>query len=200
MSQLRFRIPALVDTTPEEWFHFWAAKYPSDEEYDFLIARHKLFSTEDFVQLAKWKDGVRTEKQWKPNIASVAYLIWMQVAEELPKCPNEAHIRAFLNDWSGRMYTDVFATKQVKKRFGLSRATTLLHFLSGGAFPIADSRVRIAFARLAGSSVPDDTVDWYLEELCPLFEKMSALCKAGNPRALDKALFCFGGSNLSAWD
>jgi hypothetical protein len=29
----------------------------------------------------------------------------------------------------------VFSTKRVNKRFGLSRASALLHFLSGGEFP-----------------------------------------------------------------
>ena len=60
-----------------------------------LIDKHKLLSAEDFRRIGKWKDDATTENQWKPNVASVAYLIWEQAAEELPKCPDENGIAVF---------------------------------------------------------------------------------------------------------
>jgi hypothetical protein len=109
--------------------------------------------------IGKWKDGAKTERQWKLNVASVAYRIWMEAAQELPKCPEGSAMAAFLDDWSGRTYTDVFEKKgPVEKHFGLARATTLLHFVSGGRFPIFDSRVRTAIARLRDDHVPPNTV------------------------------------------
>ena len=41
----------------------------------------------------------------------------------------------------------------VKKRFGVPRATTLLHFVSGGRFPIIDSRVRRAIVKLLATTM-----------------------------------------------
>jgi len=65
----------------------------------------------------------------------------MKAAQELPKCPDGSDVADFLDNWSGRTYTDVFEKKgPVEKHFGLARATTLLHFVSGGRFPICDSR------------------------------------------------------------
>lgn len=165
MSRFRFLILDVRDGAPQEWLRVWAARYEGydEKEYADLIAKHKALSAEDFVRIGKWKDGVTTELQWRPNVASVAYLIWMQAAQELPKCPDESAVAAFLDDWSGRTYTDVFEKKgAVEKRFGLARATTLLHFVSGGRSPIFDSRVRTAIARLRDDHLPPNTVRWYL--------------------------------------
>jgi hypothetical protein len=81
----------------------------------------------------------------------------------------------------------------VKKRFGVPRATTLLHFVSGGRFPIIDSRVRRAIARLCDDHVPPNTVRWYLDSFRPLFSELAALCKTeDDSRILDKALTSYG--------
>ncbi len=114
----------------------------------------------------------------------------MQTASELPKCPEESRVADFLDDWSDREYTD-----PVKKRFGLARTTTLLHFISGGRFPIFDSRVRRAMARLLNSRVPN-TVSWYLDSYCPLFSEIAALCGTKDLRMVDKALFAYGDRTL----
>jgi hypothetical protein len=125
----------------------------------------------------------------------VAYTIWRQAAKDLPVCPDESHVAGFLADWSERKYMDHFKSGIVQKRFGLSRATTLLHFLSGGRFPIFDSRVRKAMTRLLGSRVPN-TVHWYLDSFCPLVLEIAALCGTEDLRMVDKALFSYGGRSL----
>lgn len=120
----------------------------------------------------------------------------MQAARELPKCPEQKNLETFLDDWSGRTYTDIFDKKSVEKRFGLSRSSTLLHFLSGGRFPIYDSRVRTAIARLCTRSLPPNSVRWYLDSFLPLFSRLATACDTTNDlRALDKALFAYGSSN-----
>ncbi len=197
VNRFSFRSWEGKSTTAQQWLHTWAERYPSDDyaEYDSIVAKHKSFSADDFVRIGKWKDGVTTESRWKANVASVAYSIWMMAASELPKCPRQSEVAAFLGDWSTRRYTDTFATKRVTKRFGLSRATTLLHFLSGGRYPIFDSRVRKAMTRLLNSPVAN-TVDWYLQSYCPLVSEIAAICCAQDLRTIDKALFSYGARTL----
>ncbi len=197
MSRFRFRSSDGSDIAPEEWLRVWAARYPSDDyaEYCELITKHKSLSAADFELMGKWKDSAKTEGKWKPNVASVAYRIWMQTASELPTRPGENAVANFLGDWSDRNYTDVYKGKPTVKRFGLSRASTLLHFLSGGHFPIFDSRVRRAITRLLSSPVPN-TVRWYLDSYCPLFLEVAALCGTEDLRKLDMALFSYGGRIL----
>ena len=91
MSQFRFQVLEMRYSTPQEWLSWWAKRYDYktdyDPEYRALIEKHKSFSAEDFRRIGKWKDGATTEVQWKPNVASVAYLIWERAAKKLPKCP-----------------------------------------------------------------------------------------------------------------
>lgn len=194
MSRFRFRSSNGTDIAPHEWLLLWANRFPSNDYpgHDELIAKHKSLSSEDFVRIGKWKDGVKTEGKWRANVASVAYPIWMQAASEAPKCPEGSELATFLNDWFNRKYTDNFANGPVRKRFGLSRATTLLHFVSGGRFPIFDSRVRRAMTRLLGSPV-SNSVRWYLDSYCPLFSEVAAVCGTEDLRMVDMALFSYGG-------
>jgi len=197
MSRFRFRSSDGRDIAPEEWLRMWADQYPSTDYagYCELIAKHKSLSAADFVQIGKWKDGAKTEGKWKANVASVAYRIWMMAASELPKCPEESRVADFLDDWSDRKYTDEYAIGSVEKRFGLSRTTTLLHFISGGRFPIFDSKVRRAMTRLLNSRVLN-TVRWYLDSYCPLFSEIAALCGTEDLRMVDMALFSYGDGTL----
>jgi hypothetical protein len=197
MRQFRFQVLEMKDTSSQEWLRVWSARYSGYDEkvYADLIAKHKSFSAEDFERIGKWKDGVTRERQWKQNVASVAYLIWKQAAKELPKCPGDSDLAAFLDDWSGRRYTDVFPNKSVEKRFGLSRATTLLHFVSGGRYPIFDSRVKTAVARLLKSQQLPGTVSTYLHSVLPIFKELADCCGCDTMddlRTLDKALFSYG--------
>src|SRR5579859_2906550 len=124
MSPFKFQILDVRESTPQEWLREWAARYPSkdypESEYSELIANYESLSAEDFVRIGKWKDGVKTKGKWKANVASVAYGIWMLATQELPKCPEESEVEAFLDDWSRRTYTDVFPNKSVEKHFGLA--------------------------------------------------------------------------------
>jgi hypothetical protein len=195
MCQFRFQVLEMKDTSPQEWLRAWSARYDGDaeEEYRKLIAEHKSFSAEHFIRIGKWADGVWTENQWKPNVTMVAYCIWMQAAKELPKCPEENGVKDFLNDWSGRPYTDLFPIKEVEKHFGLTRVTKLLHFLSGGRYPIFDSRVRTAVARLLNSQALPYTVEYYSDSFLPLFKGLADCCETtDDPGKLDRALFTYG--------
>jgi uncharacterized protein (DUF433 family) len=199
MGQLQFRILGVRDSTAREWLRVWAGLYEADDdkEYSDLIstARRRSLSAEDYIRIGKWKDNAKAEVKWKPNVASVAYLVWKQAAEELPKCPTDNEVEAFLNDWANRTYTDKFPNGSVKKKpFGLSRATTLLHFVSGGRFPIFDSRVRTAIARLYDSPAQND-IHGYLKIFCKRFSELADLCETKDDlRRLDKALFSYGKS------
>ena len=197
MSRLSFRSSDGRDIAPQEWLPMWAGLYPRkyDPEHDSLITKYESLSAADFERIGRWKDGAKTEGKWKPNVASVAYQIWMQAASELPACPDESRVADFLQNWSERKYTDKYGSRAVQKRFGLSRATTLLYFISGGRFPIFDSRVRRAMTRLLNSSVRNN-VRWYVDSYCPLFSEIATLCGAEDARAVDKALFSFGGRSL----
>ena len=197
MSRFKFRSPDGSDIAPKEWLRVWAQRYPSNSYpgYAELIARHKSFSAADFEQIGKWKDAAQTASKWKPNVASVAYPIWMQAVRELPKCPEDCAVTGFLLDWSTRKYNDEYTKGQKQKTFGLSRTTALLHFLSGGHFPIFDSRVRKAMSRLLNSSVPN-TVHWYLDSYCPFFLEVAAECGTEDLRMVDMALFSYGERKL----
>jgi hypothetical protein len=197
MSKFRFRSVDGSDIAPQQWLPMWAARFPESKYpgYAELIARQKPLSGEDFKHIGKWKDGVKTDRKWRANVAAVAFPIWMQAASELPKCPAESEVAQFLNDWSERKYTDQYANGLNEKRFGVARATTLLHFLSGGDFPICDSRVKRAMSRLRNASV-SRTVGWYLDSYCPFFLQVAAMCATTDLRNVDKALFSYGGRIL----
>jgi len=194
MSQFTFQVLEMRDSTPQEWLRCWVERYKSDDDTicSVLLEKHKSFSAEDFRRIGKWKDGVTTESQWKPNVAKVAYLIWERAAEKLPKCPEENETATFLEDWSNQAYTDQFKNGPRKKHFGLSRATTLLHFVSGGHYPIFDSRVKTAFARLLGRPELLGTVNSYLDSYVPLITELADRCGTDDLRRLGNALFSYG--------
>jgi hypothetical protein len=182
--------------TPPAWLRIWAAQYPGEKydlEHDRLVALTQK-EPADFESIGKWKDAASTAAKWKANVASVAYVVWMAAASERPTCPTDEKIADFLLDWSSRAYEDRFSTRTVIKRFGLSRATTLLYFLSNGRFPIFDSRVRRATARLTGRPV-SNTVQGYVDSYIPLFARIAASCGAEDLRTVDQALFSYGGKD-----
>jgi hypothetical protein len=198
MAELNFRKLALVGVPAPEWLQIWSARYTGydDETYFDLVklAQRNALTTEDYVRMGKWKDGVGEDQpgKWRPNVASVAYEIWIEISRNEPKWLEGGEIE-FLDYWSERTYTDTYPSSSVNKRFGLSRATTLLHFVSGGRYPIFDSNVRKALIRL-GHSRPKESVVYYLETYVPLFQQILDLCQSTDARNLDKALFSYGAS------
>lgn len=199
MANLRFRDVNGRDIDGASWLQVWSRRYPEGDYsgYEELISKHVQFSAGDIERVGRWKDAAKTDAKWKLNTASVAYSVWMSAARELPSCPrDEEGVVEFLDNWSNRSYVDQFQTKEVTKRFGLSRASTLLHFLSGGRFPIFDSRVRKALTRLLGTNVPN-SVDWYMQSYCPLVTQVANACGTTDLRTVDKALFSYGDKKLS---
>jgi hypothetical protein len=199
MSKFRFQVLEMRDSTPAEWLSRWAKRYEDttgyDPDYNELIKKSESFTAEDFRRIGKWKDGVTAEGRWKPNVASVAYLIWERMAIELPECPTESGVEAFLKDWANRQYEDLTKNGARKKHFGVSRASTLLHFVSAGRYPIFDSRVRKAISRLLGRPELWDTVSVYMTTFLPIFNELGEYCGCKNTndlRTLDKALFAYG--------
>lgn len=184
----------LKPASSEEWLRFWSAKsqWLDDREHADLMAKHRVFAASDFERIGKWKDSVRSPGQWKPNVAMVAYPAWMKLAHDRPALPASERAGEFLDYWSGWKYTDIYPSRTVTKVFGLSRATTVLHFLSGGSYPIFDSRVRDAMGWLCDRTIRDDVFS-YLNYCCPYFKELAVLCKTeNNLRILDQALFQYG--------
>jgi len=165
-------------------------------------------SSHDLQILGAWKDGALQEskenefdpnnvsfnRKWSPGAASVAYQTWKEAARELGEKMTgnfPADAAEFLKHWSERQ--GLCGTRT--KCFGLSRATTLLHFVSGGRYPIFDSRVRRAVKKLTGVSTING-VEWYMKEFCTLFRELERQCEStSDPRPVDKALFAYGGKD-----
>lgn len=199
---------------PPVWLQKWAELFLSSEErreddrvYESLVRRGQL-SGEDFEQIGRWKEGcipkIGTEHgRWKP-LTSAAFDVWMQAKESPPEVPESDKItedfaHKFLSDWQERkFFKPVKGGKIQDTRFGLSRATTLLHFISGGRFPIYDSFVWYALRRM-GTPLPWQmtvNVDAYLKTFYPLFYSIASRCGLSSSpedlRRLDNALRCYG--------
>jgi len=177
------------------WLREWGDDFPKEKypPLDHFLREPASLTPEDFEYLGRWKDGaLKGEKKWKPNVASVAFPIWMQAAHELPGTRIEhLEVPGFLAEWSAKTYADEFSSRTVQKRFGLARATTILHLLSRGTYPIFDSRVRRAFRRLTGAKAYD-RVDWYLGSYLPFFSQLISECRTDDKKAVDNALFMYG--------
>ena len=205
MGQFKFQVLEMKCSTPQEWLRRWSKRYDEEEskkyveEYKYLIAHYKSYCADDFRRIGKWKDSVTTMDRWKQDVASVAYLIWEHSAATLPTCPDDAGTAAFLDQWANLTYTDTFKAGPRKKRFGLSRATTLLHFLSGGLYPIFDSRVKTGLARLCGGRELEDDVSTYLTSCVPLVRQLARQCGTDDIRLIDKALFSYGAMDKRAF-
>lgn len=168
-------------------------KYPA---LDHLLSRCDRLTAADFQWVGRWKDGALNNDKWRRNIAMVAFPIWMQAADELPGTQvANLHVPSFLEDWSNKTYRDEYVNRAVEKRFGLSRASTLLHVLSGGKYPIFDSRVRRAFRRLTGESA-QNSGSWYLDSYIFFFSQLMVACDTKEATLVDRALFSYGAKDL----
>jgi hypothetical protein len=180
------------------WIDEWEREYPSnqyDEKYyGVLIEKAGSLSSADFIIMGRWKDDAWTEGRWRPNVASVAFPAWIAASAELPGFViDRSTLERFLTSWADRLYPDTASRSADRmKRFGLSRTTTMAHFISAGMFPICDKRVRTAIKRLCSIRTPDE-IGWYLQSYIPIFEELRMLCRVSG-RKLDKALFAYGGN------
>ncbi len=196
MNRFKFLYPEWREVEPRAWLDHWAGLYDGgdNDEYSALIGKQGKLSSEDFEQVGRWKEGLKPNNgSWKSGTPK-AYDIWMQAKADPPECPEQSGLAAFLDRWSERRFV---AGKKgdlvLNYRFGLSRATTLLHFTSGGLYPILDSRVATAMNRL-GSPV-EETIDGYLNSFCPVVSELAAVCGVSGIqglRKLDNALFKYG--------
>lgn len=206
-----FTYPVWQKLEPSLWLKFWASLYESNDSrkednrvYKDVIDKDGKLSAEDFETVGRWKEGCLAENHgsWKPNTPA-AYEVWMQAKSERPTCPTDTSISTFLTNWSERKFiagVDKEDGQALEKRFGLSRSTTLLHFISVARFPIFDSRVGAAIKRLGVSPPAEPTADWYMNTFCPLFKDIASLCGVSDKkgfRLLDNALFCYGGTAIS---
>lgn len=193
---IEFRLPNRITGTATEWLRQWSAQYPatySEHDYQNFIKSGGKLTAGQFLAIGRWKDRATSSNKWRPNVPSVAVAVWKRSAHELlgPKF-DEKNAETFLAQWSEKKFGGKFKNGQrYEKRFGLSRATTLLHFITSGSFPIFDSRVRRAVTRL-GFPI-SNTVDAYLKSYVKSFRRIALECGTRDFRAVDKALFCFGG-------
>jgi hypothetical protein len=198
-----FRSKSGQDLSAREWLTEWEHEYPSErfpeDDYEHLIQNGKSLSEADFIRMGKWKDNAWTDAKWSPNAASVAFLIWQEAAREIPgQNPDSQSAQTFLEVWSERQYPDPSSrSKSGNKRFGVSRSTTLLHFMTSGRYPIFDSHVITAVKRLTGAPAPK-TVHWYLHSYRAIFAELMTRCSASQ-RSLDKALFAYGKKHVQAF-
>ena len=194
-NRFTFWYPEWREIDAVEWVTRWAGRYDGGDEVEYadLIEKRGALSADDFEQVGKWKEGCLTpgNGRWKTGTPA-AYDVWMETTRELPQCPERAGVSDFLAKWSERKFA---AGRDLRKRFGLSRATTLLHFVSGGEYPILDSRVVMAMKRLGSPIDGEDTINGYLTSFCPLFADLAAACGLSGVnelRKLDNALFNYG--------
>lgn len=206
MGRFTFRYPEWREVDPSVWLDWWVDRYNrwadrsknrDNLAYFELIAKQGKLSGEDFEQIGRWK-----EQCWEPNLGRwksgtpTAYDVWMQAKAESPTCPQKEDIVAFLKDWSERRFLagQKGEGQPLTQAFGLSRATTLLHFISGGLYPILDSTVVAALTRL-GSPV-EETICGYSNSFCVLFSELASICGLSGTeglRKLDNALMMYGG-------
>jgi len=183
-----------------QWLNEWEPKYPSnkydEKQYETLIGKEGILSTDDFIQIGRWKDAAQSNDKWRPNVASVAFPAWRDASVELPNHRiEEATVEAFLKKWTHYSYPDASSrNKNGKKRMGLSRATTLLHFMTGGQFPIFDSNIRRAAKSLCNRPAPN-RIEWYMASYIPFFRELVTECRA-TARRVDKALHAYGRATL----
>jgi hypothetical protein len=200
MNRFKFLDPGWREVEPKSWVNPWATRYTGGDNKDYfdLMAKRGELSGEDFELIGKWKEGCLTPNHgsWKTETPR-AYDVWMQASSILPTRPGQSRVAEFLQDWSERTFAAGKKNGMVMRyRFGLSRSTTLLHFISVGLYPILDANVASAMKRL-GSPV-QITIAGYLDYFCPLFSEIASTCGVSGIeglRKLDNALFAFGSDS-----
>lgn len=180
------------------------AKRKRDNKVYTELAGKNGVSNEDCEQIGRWKEGLlddTSNKKWKSFVASVGYDVWIAAKNDPPGRPTNDGVAEFLQNWSDKKFNASKKNGMVQtKRFGLARATTLLHFISGGDFPIYDQFAGRGLRRLGGPAVPQPvTVRWYLAKFRPELIKLADRCgfsSLEDLRMLDKALWRYGKATV----
>jgi len=230
MGLFTFQSRTGASASPLEWLTKWSArfdsaKYPEDV-YQELVARATKLSDADFDVLGAWKDGalrkydairhsakvdfgncrVSLTKAWSPTAASCAYRVWKKLLQhraELEQHLDRGAFFAFLDQLAQLSYEKASGSGRTDASFGLSRATYVLHLLSGAKFPIYDKNTHLGIHFLTQGRYDSHTIKkmktddprWYLATFCPIVRTLEEVCAVRDlpsQRALDKALFCYG--------
>lgn len=206
-----------------EWQTEWASgfdakRYP-DEVCEELAARGAALPDGDFDVLGAWKDGVIRRggqrnfgkclvyftRGWKEN-AVCARTVWLSLASKrrgLEEFLDRRDYRSFLNQVADEQYLKAGRGGLSSARFGLSRATYILHVFSKARFPIYDRNTHRGISRLTHGyyngweirKMKSDDADWYLERFCAIIGDLQQQCGAlesASFRQVDKALFQYG--------
>ena len=178
----------------------------------------------DFDFLGAWKDGalkksiphkglkfgdcwVSFSGKWSEVAASsCAYQVWQrlpQTRESLARYLDRGEHREFLAHLARQSYRKASRGGITDAKFGLSRATYVLHIFSSAEFPIYDNNTHagahaLTQGRFEGQIIPKTKVDnpeWYLRTFCRIVQDLQEACQAtdiSSRRAVDQALFCCG--------
>jgi hypothetical protein len=204
-----------------QWVDLWASKYPahrySEEVYRYLIQKGARLNSQDILLLGAWKDAAlqrcrdnsgmgpfsgqyyRFNQRWSKDAASAAFEIWQLLSEKI------SEIKAIfekLGKLTILKYGSSGKGGQVTKRFGLARASTLIHFLTSGKYPIYDSNVHkgiygLTLGMFRGVRIPRYfagrglTVAAYCDVFCPAVQEL-LLASDRTMRSVDRALFTYG--------
>lgn len=205
-----------------DWLTVWRERYPSKKYpegiYKYLLAKGPALDDRDAELLGAWKDGalmkaeggsgaclgpfdgdfVQFNGRWGPSASSVAYEVWQKIHGDV------AQLKSWLKAKNHDAFLEYLAAKVAgNKRFGLSRATYVLHIFSKARFPILDSNVCAALHQLLDGRYRDTTFPkkiasscTYLSTFCPIIWDLEAECDTEavpqRRRDLDKALFAYG--------
>lgn len=98
----QFKIVEVQPCDPDVWLAAWAAKYDDsasfdEDEYTQLIglAQQNGLPAKYFERVGRWKDSANIDRRWKPNVASVAYIVWLQAEAEQPLSSERASCELF---------------------------------------------------------------------------------------------------------
>lgn len=214
----RFLSAAGQQTSPHQWLVDWSERFPSkkypESVYKYLVRRGPDIDRLDVLIMGWWKDAaldlasvpiegdtnlVPTQlrpkiRRWKPEAASVHYDGWNWLANNLSTIQGiwfggtePARLLESLNERRG------------SRRFGLSRASFVLHVLSRGIYPIYDGNTHRGLYRLTRGTSYEGRIraskqqdsNWYLQTFQMIVGQLQAACDC-DVRLLDKALFAYG--------
>jgi hypothetical protein len=225
-----FRSPSSQVVTGSHWLGTWSALFPSskysENVYLELLDRGPELSDEGIEILGAWKDAalkstslqnpsghlfgrvrVLFNGKWNPG-TSCAYSSWQQIPSRLPTLKQQLdrqEYSRFLTDLAEMQYEKTARGGHLTEaRFGLSRATYVLHVFSRGNYPIYDRWTHCAMYQLTDGEYRGQRIHkskhsqptWYLENFVPFVREVASVCNAANDqrglRNVDKALFAYG--------